>query len=558
MARQTVHELILKARDQVTPTVRNVGKSLTTFSYQMRHTGLTTARLGTNISHSLTAPLVALGAVAVNTYAKLEDTDNLVNVIFGKASNEIKDFSSNVDSLGLSAHEAQDMLGSFGAMFQALGVSQSEVAGMSMKTMQRVVDVASQLGKPINEVASAFRAAMRGEYEQMENLNVMASDGVIRQWALQKGLIKTGQELNKQEKGLLAYKYAMEGTSGAEGDFVKTKGSIVNQLRILGANLKNAAADIGGALAPAITKLISVLNENMGSLVEFGGYIAGFFSRIIGWITTWVKKWDSMSEGFKKAIAYGVAFVAASGPLLTAIGLIAAGIAAVGSALGLIIANPIVALIAIIVAALVGAAILIMANWTTVKYWFLKFWDFLVFYAKFAIGAMLDNWAFLYNKVIDYLWGMAWVFNQTWGRITGKTINLEMVESWKIAGNRKQEALDEYAKKRKQRIADEKAERQEQEQSKEEAEAASTSPAGAAGAAGAGVPGVEGTGTGKKGSGRSTGGSAPSGLLFIHGILFQQNSILRRIEANTRGTEINVAKQGSNNLLIETAGAPAI
>lgn len=215
------------------------------------------------------------------------------NTIFGEQAKEIERWAdSAATSFGQSKAEALDAASSFGNMFSQLGIGGDTVDDMSIKMTELASDFASFHNADITQVIDAQAAAFRGEYDALQRFVPTISAATVEQKALAMTGKDVAKELTAQEKAMAAYQLMIDEAGDASGDFQRTSDGLANQQRILSAQWKDLKTDLGQALIPALTELVTVMNEKVIPAVrEFwekhGPAIKQFFADVKdGWETT--------------------------------------------------------------------------------------------------------------------------------------------------------------------------------------------------------------------------------------------------------------------------------
>jgi len=215
------------------------------------------------------------------------------NTIFGDQAKAVEKWAdSAATSFGQSKAEALDAAASFGNMFSQLGIGSDVTADMSKQMTELASDFASFHNADITQVIDAQAAAFRGEYDALQRFVPTINAAAVQQEALAMTGKTATKELTEQEKALAAYKLMLDGAGAASGDFERTSDSLSNQQRILSAQWKDLKTDLGQALIPALTELVTVLNEKVLPAVrefweEHGPAIKQFFQDVKdGWENT--------------------------------------------------------------------------------------------------------------------------------------------------------------------------------------------------------------------------------------------------------------------------------
>lgn len=297
-------------------------------------------KLGTKMTTFITLPLVAAGTAAVKMASDLTETLGKTNEVFKESADTVLEWSnSSVQNMGLAQETALDMASSFGDMGTSMGFTTEEAANMSMQLVQLAADMASFKNISVDRANTALTAIYTGETESLKAMGIVMTEANLEQFAMAEGCKKTYKEMSQTEKVMLRYRYVMAMTTNAQGDFVRTGNSLANQTRKLGENVKQTATSFGQILEPAITSIVSTLND------------------VVSWV-------DNLSDGTKRAILIAAEIVAAIGPVLIAMTGLIKAINGVQAALALIQANPIVLGITAIGVALAALGV-IVANFAT-------------------------------------------------------------------------------------------------------------------------------------------------------------------------------------------------
>lgn len=234
---------------------------------------------------NLTADAIREGAQALKTFAgdslelasSIQEVENVVTTAFGAQSEEIERFATEaIGQFGLSALKAQEYAGKLGAAFNALGLEE-EALEMSKALTGLTGDLASFWNMSADEAyIKLFSGVISGETEGLKSLGIVMTETNLQAFALEQGIKKKTSAMTADEKAMLRYKYVMEMTSQAQGDFAKTSGSYANQLRVAGLSLDNLKTSFGTGMLPGITAVIEKMNELMsldivGSTFEQAG-----------------------------------------------------------------------------------------------------------------------------------------------------------------------------------------------------------------------------------------------------------------------------------------------
>jgi predicted transcriptional regulator len=187
------------------------------------------------------------------------------NTVFGKNAEAIQDWSKTTASaLGVSRQAALEAAGTYGNLFRAFGINESESARMSTALVTLAADLASFNNVPIEDALLALRSGLSGETEPLKRFGIALNEARLKEQALADGLIKTTKgTLPQAIKTQAAYSLIMKDSALAQGDVARTAGGLANQLKFLKAGLDDAKAGFGEALLPIVLNVVTALNKDL-------------------------------------------------------------------------------------------------------------------------------------------------------------------------------------------------------------------------------------------------------------------------------------------------------
>jgi len=246
-------------RRGIDPAIDNTGRRISSgFGNVFRNVAVTagTALAGVGIARGLQSAITAAGNLA--------ESQNKVNVIFGKSAKVINEFAKNAAvNLGISNQEALDLAGSFGNLFRQLGIGEDQTTAFTQQMGILAADLASFHNVDPTEVIIGLTAAFRGEYDSVQRFVPTINAATVEHKALEQTGKSLGKELTATDKAIATHTLLMEGAGAAAGDFERTSGGAANQQRILSANWKDLTATLGGLLLPAFSDFIGFLNDRV-------------------------------------------------------------------------------------------------------------------------------------------------------------------------------------------------------------------------------------------------------------------------------------------------------
>lgn len=247
------------------------------------------------IRKGLAPAISVLGAAGVaanrmaNDAANLGESQNAVNVVFGKASGIVGSFAKGAArQAGLSMRQANEMIVPIGASLRNYGYSSQGAAKQSVALAKRAADMASVFNTSVPEALEAIQAGLRGEADPLEKFGVGLSASVVKAKAMSMGLVDAKGNISKHNEMLARNAVIMDQTNKYAGDFARTSGEAANKARINAAEAENLSASYGKGLLPALKMVRSVMGYVLGLMARhttttkvLAGVIVGLAAAVV-------------------------------------------------------------------------------------------------------------------------------------------------------------------------------------------------------------------------------------------------------------------------------------
>ena len=231
------------------------------------------------------ASLVMLGKSAIDAASDLGESSSKAERVFGENFGEIAEFAEGAaEAIGLSKQEAFEAAGTFGNLFQALGMGQGAAAAASQEVLTLAADLASFNNLDIagtDGVLAKLQSGLVGEIEPLRRMGISFNAVQVEARAMEMGLADANGTISDGAKVQARLSLVTEQSSKARGDFARTSDQLANSQRKLSAEFKNAMAAIGVALLPSVLGVVSAIKEAMPVFVDFGSQIAKVFGTVI-------------------------------------------------------------------------------------------------------------------------------------------------------------------------------------------------------------------------------------------------------------------------------------
>lgn len=218
--------------------------------------------------------LIDFGKRSIDAASDLAEAQNVVDTAFGDMSYKMEQFAATaLDTYGISELTAKNMGSTYMAMAKGMGVATDAASDMAVTLTGRLSDIMSFYNKTQSEVDTIGRALITGETEPLKAIGVVMTQTNLSAYAMAQGFSKTYAEMSSNEQLLVRYKYFLEQTSLAQGDFAKTSEGWANQTRLLSERFNEFATNFGNIIMNVLTPALQFANEGVSFLNDlfFGG-----------------------------------------------------------------------------------------------------------------------------------------------------------------------------------------------------------------------------------------------------------------------------------------------
>lgn len=219
-------------------------------------------------------------AQAVTESNKYQEDLNLFTVALGQYADEAKEYAEYVsDIMGIDPAQWLRNQGIFNTLLTGFGDTAERAQLMSQNLTQLGYDLSSYANIPIEEAMLKLQSGISGELEPLRRLGYDLSQAKLQQTALNLGIKESVANMTQAEKAELRYYAIMTQVTTAQGDMARTLEAPANQLRILQAQLTQAARAIGNIFIPALNAIlpyaiavVQVIREIADALANLAGF----------------------------------------------------------------------------------------------------------------------------------------------------------------------------------------------------------------------------------------------------------------------------------------------
>lgn len=362
----------------------------------------------------------------INYVSDLNETLNKSSTIFGDQAGAMEAWASNAaTTMGLSKQAALDAAAGFGDMFSQIGFTGDAAASMSQQVVQAAADLGSFSNLDTADVSERIAAAFRGEYDSLQAVIPNINAARVESEAMAMTGKKNADQLTAQEKAAAVLAIVHKDGARAMGDFAKTSDGYANSSKIVAAQMEELGGKVGALLLPVMKDLQGFLLDRLipafeDTVENVRGFIE-FVQNNFNWIGPLVAGLALIAAG---VTGVGLAMqIQAAGGLVAYVTAMFPAIASTWGFTAALLANP-VTWIVVGIMALIGAIILLAANWDTVTAWVSDVW------AGFT-GWMSDSFGEL-SRWWNELWtGIGQAINDIWtGIVNWFTDAVTNVVNW--------------------------------------------------------------------------------------------------------------------------------
>ena len=251
----------------------------------------------------------AAGLVAswINESNEYIEAMNLFTVSMGEYADAARDTAEDVSAvMGIDPAEWMKSQGVFMTLATGFGVAGDRASVMSEQLTQLGYDLSSFFNISVEEAMQKLKSGLSGELEPLRNLGFDLSKAALEAVALSKGIDKSYDSMTQAEKSQLRYYAIMTQVTAAHGDMARTLTDPANQIRVLKAQITQAARALGDLFLPILRTVLPWLIALAKMVRYLADSLAGLFgvkseSKDLGGLSNISSGASEISEEFDNA-----------------------------------------------------------------------------------------------------------------------------------------------------------------------------------------------------------------------------------------------------------------
>lgn len=216
--------------------------------------------------------------IAIAKSSQYTEDLNLFTVSMGKYAEEAYNYAQKVSEvMGIDPAEWMRNQGVFNTIITGFGVAGDKAAFMAKNLTQLGYDLASFYNIDFESAMQKVQSGISGELEPLRRLGYDLSVARLEQERLNLGIDKSVSSMTQAEKSQLRYYAMMTQVTQVQGDMARTLENPANMLRVLRAELEQAARAVGNIFIPILTKVLPIAIAVASALQEIIAAIAALF-----------------------------------------------------------------------------------------------------------------------------------------------------------------------------------------------------------------------------------------------------------------------------------------
>ena len=214
------------------------------------------------------AALAKISKDSIMAASDLSQQFGALDAVFGKNSEQLKEFSRSMVDYGLSTADAARYAALLGTQLKGLGLEEQDAINRTKQLQILAADLAATYGGTTADAVAALSSTFKGEYNPIERYGVALRKSDITARVAAKGLGKLEGDLLKAAEAQAAFELIVMKTTAAQGQSRREYDTLAAQLQRVNATFDNMKATLGTALLPVMEKFASVLITKILPQVE--------------------------------------------------------------------------------------------------------------------------------------------------------------------------------------------------------------------------------------------------------------------------------------------------
>lgn len=259
---------LITSTERYNGTVRNAETSTSRWSRALKTVSFAAVFKGTS----------SFLAKVINRANEYIESLNLFTVSMGDYAKQAYNYAQTVSEvMGIDPGTWMENQGVFNSIITGFGVVEDKAYTMSKNLTQLAYDISSFYNIGIEESMQKVQSGISGELEPLRRLGYDLSVARLQQEALNLGIEKSVSDMTQAEKAQLRYHAMLTQVTQVQGDMARTLQEPANQLRVLKAQVEQAARAFGNLFIPILNAVLPVAIAVASAIREIINAIAALF-----------------------------------------------------------------------------------------------------------------------------------------------------------------------------------------------------------------------------------------------------------------------------------------
>lgn len=208
---------------------------------------------------------------------------NLLDVAYGDANNSGKKLVSTMSNMiGLDQKSLTKSLGVYKQMASAMGITSEASSLLSENLLKMQTDISSLYNLDFARAGQILQVTLSGNTKSIRALGGDITETSLAQTALNLGITKSIDEMNRAEKTILIYLTLERQLANANGDAAKTINSVSNQVKILHEQWAMLSRQLSSIFLPILSTILPYLNAILMTLNTIVSSVLGLLGIDVG------------------------------------------------------------------------------------------------------------------------------------------------------------------------------------------------------------------------------------------------------------------------------------
>lgn len=219
---------------------------------------------------------------AISGAGALQQSIGAIDTVFKGGASQMHAWAQTAGTdVGLTKNEFNELGTLIGTQLKNGGTAMEQLAPKTNDLIKLGADLSSMFGGTSREAVEALSSALKGERDPIEKYGVSLTQAKIDAEAAALGFKKVGGSLSDEATQAATLSLIMKQTADAHGNFAKESNTLEGQQQRLSAGWQNFTVSIATMALPALTGMLTGLNDTMPVVEGFGKGLQGILDILI-------------------------------------------------------------------------------------------------------------------------------------------------------------------------------------------------------------------------------------------------------------------------------------